>query len=189
MQDPRDSLTTGRLALRRFTLDDLELLVRLHGDPRVMRYAGGPMSREQSLEVLRGRILEYYAQHPGLGIWATLERSTGDCVGLHLLNHIRGEPLIQVGYLLYPEYWGRGYATEMTLRVLRYGFEALGLPQIVGITDPANLESQRVLLKAGLVRRGERSFAHPAYQQGPLAYFERDAADWLALHPAAPSPA
>ena len=189
MQDPRDSLTTGRLALRRFTLDALELLVRLHGDPRVMRYAGGPMSREQSLEVLRGRILEYYAQHPGLGIWATLERSTGDCVGLHLLNHIRGEPLIQVGYLLYPEYWGRGYATEMTLRVLRYGFEALGLPQIVGITDPANIESQRVLLKAGLLRRGERSFAHPAYQQGPLAYFERDAADWLALHPAAPSPA
>lgn len=46
-----------------------------------------------------------------------------------------------------------------------------------------------MLLKAGLLRRGERSFAHPAYQQGPLAYFERDAADWLALHPAAPSPA
>lgn len=187
MQDPQDSLTTERLALRRFTLDDLELLVRLHSDPRVMRYAGGLITREQTLDVLRTRTLEYYDQHPGLGAWATLERSTGECVGLHLLNHIRGESFIQVGYLLYPEYWGRGYATEMTRRLLRYGFEALGLPQIVGITDPANVESQRVLLKAGLLRRGERSFAHPAYQQGPLAWFERDAADWLALHPAAPA--
>lgn len=185
MQDPHDSLTTARLALRRFTLDDLGLLVRLHSDIRVMRYAGGVLSRAQTLEVLRDRTLEYYEQHPGLGVWATLERSTGECVGLHLLNHIRGESLIQVGYLLFPEYWGRGYATEMTLRVLRYGFEALGLPQIGAITDLANVESQHVLLKAGLLRRGERSFAHPAYQPGPLAWFERDAADWLAQHPPA----
>jgi ribosomal-protein-alanine N-acetyltransferase len=180
MQDPHDSLTTARLALRRFTLDDLELLVRLHSDVRVMRYAGGVLPREQSLEVLRGRTLEYYDQHPGLGAWATIERSTGECVGLHLLNHIRGESYIQVGYLLYPEYWGRGYATEMAVRVLRYGFEALGLPQIVAITDLENVDSQRVLQKAGLLRKGERSFAHPAYQPGPLAWFERDAADWLA---------
>lgn len=185
MQDPHDSLTTARLALRRFTLDDLELLVRLHSDPRVMRYAGGLLSREQSLEVLRDRTLDYYEQHPGLGVWATIERSTGDCVGLHLLNNIRGESCIQVGYLLYPEYWGRGYATEMAVRVLRYGFEALRLPRIVAITALENIESQRVLQKAGLLRDGERSFAHPAYQPGPLAWFERDAADWLAQHPAA----
>ena len=41
--------------------------------------------------------------------------------------------------------------------------------------------SQRVLLKAGLHRNGERAFAHPAYApQGPLAWFERDAGEWLA---------
>jgi ribosomal-protein-alanine N-acetyltransferase len=188
MRDPEDSLTTERLALRRFTMDDLELLVRLHTDIRVMRYAGGLLSREQSLEVLRDRTVDYYDQHPGLGVWATLERCTGACIGLHLLNNIRGETHIQVGYLLYPEYWGRGYATEMAVRVLRYGFEALGLPQIVAITDLANLDSQRVLHKAGLLRRGERSFAHPAYQPGPLAWFERDAADWLAQHPPASGP-
>ena len=188
MQDPHDSLTTERLALRRFTMDDLELLVRLHTDLRVMRHAGGLMSREQSLEVLRDRIVEYYDTRPGLGVWATHERSTGACVGLHLLNNIRGEAHIQVGYLLYPEYWARGYATEMAVRVLRYGFEALGLPQIVAVTDLENRGSQHVLHKAGLLRRGERGFAHPAYQPGPLAWFERDAADWLALHPPATSP-
>ena len=187
MQDPQDSLTTERLALRRFTLDDADLLGRLYSDPRVTKYTGGVLSREKSDELLRTRMIEYYDQHPGLGVWAMHERSTGACVGLHLLNHIRGETLIQVGYQLFPDYWGRGYATEMTIRVLRYGFEALGLPQIVAITDLDNVDSQRVLLKAGLVRRGERSFAHPAYQHGPLAWFEGDAAEWLANHPVAPA--
>jgi RimJ/RimL family protein N-acetyltransferase len=175
---PDDTLTTERLVIRRFTARDLDLLVRLHSDERVMRYAGGTLERAGSEKVLAERILGYYDHHPGLGIWATHERATDDCVGLHLLNHIRGASHVQVGYLLYPEYWGRGYATEMAVRVLRYGFAELGLPQIVAITDIPNVDSQNVLLKAGLRRNGERFFAH--YGDDPLAWFERDAADWLA---------
>lgn len=191
MKLPHDALTTERLTLRRFTADDFDLLHRLHSDPQVMRYVGGTLPRAKSEEMLQGRILEYYERHPGLGIWATLERATGDCIGLHLLNHIQGETYIQVGYLLYPEYWGRGYATEMCREIVRYGFAELGLPRIVGITDMANVESQRVLLKAGLRRDGERSFLHPAYaDSGPMPWFERDCADWLAergLQPTSPS--
>jgi [ribosomal protein S5]-alanine N-acetyltransferase len=102
---------------------------------------------------------------------------------MDLLNHIQGESFIQVGYLLFPEYWGRGYATEMATAVVRYGYGELALPQIVAITNLANVVSQRVLQKAGLERKGERSFAHPSYAaQGPLAWFESDAESWLARH-------
>lgn len=190
---PPGWLATERLTLRHFTPDDLELLVRLNSDEAVMRYAGGVKDRAGSEAMLKGRILEYYDKNPGLGIWATLERSTGACIGLHLLNHIQGESWIQVGYLLYPEYWGRGYATEMCVALLRYGYAELGLPTIVAITDLPNVASQRVLVKAGLTRNGERSFAHPAYaEQGPLAWFESHAGDWLRRFgggPAWPSPA
>ena len=55
----------------------------------------------------------------GLGIWATIERASGAPIGLHLINHIRGETDIQVGYLLYPEFWGKGYATEGARAALR----------------------------------------------------------------------
>jgi ribosomal-protein-alanine N-acetyltransferase len=175
---PDDTLKTERLEVRRYAPGDLELLLRLHRDERVMRWAGGVQSRAASEQTFAERILAYYDERPGLGCWATFERATGDCVGMHLLNNIRGTELIQVGYLLYPEYWGRGYATEMAVRILRYGFEELQLPQLVAITDLPNLDSQKVLLKAGLRRSGERLFAH--YGDAPLAYFERDAADWLA---------
>lgn len=180
MKTAHDTLLTPRLALRRFTPADLDLLSRLHSDPDVMRYAGGVKSRADTERVLNERILDYYARYPGMGIWATIERATGTCIGQHLLNHIHGESLVQVGYLLFPEYWGRGYATEMSVRLLRYGFAELGIERIAGITDLANVNSQRVLLKSGLVRDGERTFAHPAYGGEPLAWFDRDAASWLA---------
>jgi RimJ/RimL family protein N-acetyltransferase len=177
-------LTTPRLMLRRFRPDDLELLVRLHADPKVMRYVGGTKDRAQTEELLAIRILDYYDQHPGLGIWATLERSTGDCCGMHLLNHVQGEPLIQVGYLLFPQFWGLGYATEMATAVVRYGFAQLGLPRIHGLTDLDNYASQHVLEKTGLHRHGERTFPHPAYEgHGPFAFFERSATEWLTEQP------
>lgn len=179
MRDAGDGLATARLALRRFTPDDFGWLQRLQSDPEVMHHVGGVLAPEATRKMLRERILDYYTQHPGLGIWATVVRATGQLAGFHLLNHIRGETLIQVGYVLAREHWGRGYATEMCVALLRYGFAGLRLPRIHAITDPPHLASQRVLLKAGLHRHGERSFRD--YAGGaPLAFFQRDAADWLA---------
>jgi RimJ/RimL family protein N-acetyltransferase len=178
---PNSLPVTERLSLRRFTPEDLDLLCRMYADEEVARYVGGVKDRAKVQEMLDQRILAYYDSNPGLGVWATLDRASGACVGMHLLNHIQGESFIQVGYVLFREQWGRGYATEMSVALLRYGFETLRLPQIVAITNLPNVSSQRVLLKAGLRRNGERAFAHPAYaDQGALAWFERDAADWLA---------
>jgi [ribosomal protein S5]-alanine N-acetyltransferase len=174
-------LTTARLALRRFTPADFEWLHGINGDAEVKRHMGGPATRAQTEALLRDRILGYYEQHPGLGIWVTLERATGAPIGFHLLNNIQGETELQVGYVLDRAYWGRGYATEMCAALLRYGFTQLALPRLHAITDQANVASQRVLLKAGLQRHGDRAFPHPAYAHaGAMAFFQRDAQDWLA---------
>ncbi len=178
---PDDALVTARLSLRRFTLADLDLLDRLATDSRVMEFLGGVKDRAATETMLRVRILEYYDRHPGLGIWATVERASGQCVGFHVLNHIQGETDVQVGYALFSDAWGKGYATEMTMGLLRYGFGTLQLPVIVAITNLANTPSQQVLLKAGLRHNGERRFEHPAYaDQGPMAWFEADRDAWLA---------
>jgi len=176
-----DLLTTGRLALRRFTPDDLDWLAGLYGDPEVTRHLGGVKSRGQTQDFLGARILNYYDEHPGLGIWMTVDRGTGNPVGFHLLNHIRGESIIQVGYALARPAWGKGYASEMAEAVLGYGFRELRLPRIAGMTSKQNHASLRVLQRIGLERRGERAFPHPDYAaEGPMAWFEREAAAWLA---------
>jgi ribosomal-protein-alanine N-acetyltransferase len=179
MKDAGDGLATQRLVLQRFRADDLDLLDRIHSDPVVMKHMGGAQTREKSAETLRERMLDYYPQHPGLGIWKTIERSSGECIGFHVLNNIRGATHIQVGYCLLKKFWGRGYATEMCIALLRYGYTDLGITQITAIAELPHVASHRVLLKAGLRRNGERAFA--TYANGdPMAWFERDAKDWLA---------
>ena len=174
-------LTSDRLALRRFTPHDVDWLADLYSDLEVTRYLGGVKDRTKSEDLLRTRILQYYDEHPGLGIWMTVERDTGACIGFHVLNHIRGESIIQVGFTLVKSAWGKGFAAEMAAAVLRYGFVDLKLRRIAGMASLQNYASQRVLLKIGLTRRGERAFPHPDYaSEGPMAWFERDGVEWLA---------
>lgn len=176
-----EQLETARLKLRRFTLDDEALLYRLNSSEAVMRFLGGTMTAETNRDLLQGRMLRYYEEHPGLGVWATCERDSGRCIGFHLLNHVQGEALIQVGYRLFEADWGRGYATEMSLALLRYGFADLKLATITANAHLDNLGSQQVLLKSGLRRQANRAFSHPAYAGfGELAHFERHRDDWLA---------
>lgn len=178
--DARYWLLTERLALRRFTRDDLDWLTMLRSDPVVMRYAGGPKDRVDTEQLLNIRMLEYYEAYPGLGNWLTVERASGEAVGFHLLNHIRGESIIQVGFFLKTSFWGRGYAAEMGRALLRHGFETMELRSIAGIAALDNIASQRVLAKIGLERHGERAFSHPVYADvGPMAWFERSREDWL----------
>jgi RimJ/RimL family protein N-acetyltransferase len=166
--------------LRRFTADDRDWLRELYADPDVTRYLGGVKSAAQADELLEARILAYYDQHPGLGIWMTEERATGTRLGFHLLNHIQGESIIQVGYSLTKPAWGRGFATEGAVAMLHHGFFTLGLPRIAGMASLGNLASQRVLEKIGLERRGERAFPHPTYAaEGPMAWFEGEREEWL----------
>jgi ribosomal-protein-alanine N-acetyltransferase len=167
--------------LRRFVPDDLSWFAPLHADPEVTRYLGGVKERTAIEEFLNTRILDYYERYPGLGVWVTVERSTGLPIGSHNLNHIQGEAIIQVGFTLARPAWGRGFAAEMALALLRYGFVELSLARIAGIASLGNVASQRVLEKIGLRRRGQRAFPHPAYAaEGPMAWYERDAAGWLA---------
>ncbi|MBM4183458.1 MAG: GNAT family N-acetyltransferase [Gemmatimonadetes bacterium] len=182
MQTEEAWLTTPRLGLRRFRPGDSDFLVALYADSDVTRYLGGTKDASQTAAMLEERILGYYDDHPGLGIWMTVERTTGERVGFHLLNHIQGEDIIQVGFTLARRYWGRGYATEMARAVLRYGFVDLELPRIVGIAHLGNGASQNVLGKIWLRRNGERAFPHPAYTAaGPMAWFEVGREEWLAI--------
>jgi RimJ/RimL family protein N-acetyltransferase len=176
-----DWLTTRRLALRRFTQNDFDFLHGLHTDPLVARWVGGVRTREEVRKILDVRILQYYEDNPGLGIWLTTERATGQAVGLHLINNIQGETDIQVGYILSRDHWSKGYATEMCRALLRYAYADRKLPCVVAITNLENTPSQHVLQKCGLKRNGERAFAHPAYAaSGLMAWFESEREAWLA---------
>jgi RimJ/RimL family protein N-acetyltransferase len=164
---PQPWLETLRLAMREFTADDSDDLFRLNGDPRVMRFIGDgkPADRARHATIMK-RVLAYSSLFPDLGFWYTTRRDTGAFIGWFTLKYCGRSADVETGYMLLPEAWGQGYATEGATAMIDYGFDDLGLERIVGVTHPDNFASQRVLMKAGLADRG---FGH--YYDADLRLF------------------
>lgn len=70
-------------------------------------------------------------------------------------------PCVEVGWRLAPEAWGHGYATEGAREAVRFGFERLGLAQIVSFTVPANVRSRAVMERLGMTHDPADDFDHP----------------------------
>src|SRR5215470_671029 len=120
-------LETERMVLRRFTATDVDNLVDLDADPEVMRFltGGRPTPRTEVERVVLPRML-------GPGYRAAVERATGEFVGwFELAGTTPGEA--ELGYRLRRSAWGRGYATEGSLALLRHGFDG-GLARITATT-------------------------------------------------------
>jgi ribosomal-protein-alanine N-acetyltransferase len=159
---------TRRLALSRIARCHGNELHELDADPRVMRYIGsGHVSTRQQIDDVMRRIPRAYALYPGLGTWRATRRDNGDFVGWFALKYVPGTAEVEVGYRLRHGEWGRGFATEGTCALVRYGFDDLGLYRIIGVTHPDNAASQRVLVKAGLVDAGWGQ-----YYSRPVRVFE-----------------
>jgi [ribosomal protein S5]-alanine N-acetyltransferase len=152
---PAPWLETLRLAMREFVPEDSDDLYRLNGDPRVMRYIGDgkPATLARHADIMR-RVLGYTRLYPDLGFWYTTRRDTGAFVGWFTLKYCGKSPDVETGYMLLPEAWGLGFATEGATAMVQYGFDDLQINRIIGVTHPRNVASQNVLQKAGLVDRG-----------------------------------
>lgn len=144
-------IESERLYLKEFTFNDIDDYFRLNSDPDVMKYIG--REPETDINVIKEnikKIRKYYIENPGLGTWAGFEKESKKFIGFYELAHLDNTDKIEVGYRLLKEFWRLGYATEMTKVLIDYGFNKMGLDKIVGITNPDNSASQKVLKKSGL---------------------------------------
>jgi len=148
-------LQTLRLDLREFVPGDVEDLVRLNADPRVMKYiADGRVHSRAETHRTFPRVVRYPRLYADLGAWYATRRDTGAFVGWFSLKYAGKSSDIEIGYRLLPQAWGQGFATEGAAAMRDYGFDDVGLARIIGITHPGNRASQRVLAKIGMVDEG-----------------------------------
>jgi RimJ/RimL family protein N-acetyltransferase len=145
---------TERLVLRRFTEADVDALEALDADPAVMRFLNGGRAtpRERLRDEVLPRFLSYYDRWPGFGVWATVERTTGRFIGWNALRPPEdAEPgVVELGYRLRAEAWGKGYATEGSRALIRKGFIEYGVRRVIAQTMTVNAASRRVMEKCGL---------------------------------------
>ena len=143
-------ITTQRLVLRPFSAADLPMLKPIVQEPDIFYYF--PNQEPWSEEKAKGYI-QYQIDHWrffGYGHWAVVLRENSQVIGWNGLEYLPETQETEVGYLLSRVFWGKGYATESTSAVIQFGLNKKGLKEIIGLTHPENIASQRVLEKSGL---------------------------------------
>src|SRR5436305_8441355 len=150
MEDIMIILETEHLLFRPLTLSDLADLTALYADPEVMRFLGGPRSKEEVQHILNRYIREYEIY--GHSFFATIQKSDqrfiGQC-GL-LKQEVEEQPEVELGYVLASQYWQRGLALEGTQALKDYGLQQLGFPRLISLIPPDHAASIHIAEKIRL---------------------------------------
>lgn len=162
---------TRRLIAEKLQKDHFDDLVRLHLDPDVSRYLGGVRSPQDTQTYLESSTTHW--DQFGFGLWA-LKTQDGRFAGRAGIRHILVEdaPEVEIAYALNQEFWGQGFASEITNALVDIGFRHLRLSSLVGVIVVEHTTSRRVLDKAGFIREREVVFYdHPCvlYRRKPAS--------------------
>jgi ribosomal-protein-alanine N-acetyltransferase len=151
--NPFPNLETERLLLRRIDAIDVNEIFALRSNPETMKYIPRPIAKttEDALEHIA--IIDAKIEtNEGINWAITLK---GDPKLIGLIGHYRIKPehfRTEIGYMLLPEFNGKGIITEAIKEVVNYGFKVMQLHSIEAIIAPENFGSEKVLQKNGFVK-------------------------------------
>lgn len=146
---PFPELKTKRLLLRQVLTTDVDAVMKIRGNEDAMRYIPRPRAKTTEdalavIEMLTNGINE------GKSInWAISNiENPSEIYGI--MGYVNFYPELskaEIGYMLHPDYWGKGYVPEGILEVEKFGFEQINLQAIEAKIDPRNDNSRKILLR------------------------------------------
>ena len=149
-------LRTDRLLLRPVDEGDLDALLAIRNAPAVVAttVTGGPLPRERMAAQLERRLASW--RERGIGSWLVL-------IGDEPVAFVEVAPIgegsgvnpedIEIGVVVHPDHWGKGYAPEAGLAAVRDLFERVALDRVYAGVEPDNENSLRALAKVPGVRK------------------------------------
>ena len=139
----------------------------MNADPEVMRYFPAVQTLEQSNASIDAWLV-HFEEH-GYSNWAAERNDTGEFIGFVGLSipkrQLPFSPCVEIGWRLKRSAWGQGFASEGARECLRFGFEALGLNELVSFTSLLNRPSIAVMERIGM-RNAREDFEHPGVPAG-----------------------
>jgi [ribosomal protein S5]-alanine N-acetyltransferase len=152
-------LTTVRLMLRDWTLEDAPAALEVYGDPEVSRWlvpAIGNVPDEAAMRtVLDEWIRSPVTALPPCGFWAVVRRDDQSIVGGMSLSPLPpADEDIEVGWQLARPYWGHGYAREAAHALAEWAFTQ-GLEEMFAVMRPRNTRAVALARRLGMEWTGE----------------------------------
>lgn len=162
-------LNTARLGFSVWSEKDLSDALELWGNPQVTKFitADGRMSEEQVQQRLNKEIDTFNKHH--IQYWPVYILETNQNIGCCGLRPYSPENnILEMGIHLKEQYWGRGFAQEACLEVIKYAFETLKVNALFAGHNPKNTSSAKLLKKLGFKYTHDEFYAptglhHPSY--------------------------
>ncbi|WP_338873884.1 GNAT family N-acetyltransferase [Spirosoma sp. SC4-14] len=159
---------TPRLVLRPWQPADAEPFAAMNANPEVMKHFPARLSRLESDAMIERMV--YHMDVNGWGLWSIEAPNIAPFIGFCGLWTVSFEapftPAVEIGWRLARPYWGKGYAFEAAQAAMNFGFETLGLDEIVSFTIPANIRSWHLMERLGMTHNPADDFEHPRLPEG-----------------------
>jgi len=153
-RDP-PTLYTDRLTLRKLSSRDWSDMFEYACDKEVTKFLTWEPHQSKSYTLSYLTYIQSQYRAGKFFDWAVVCTSSGKMIGTCGFTTLDPANLCgEVGYVISPLYQNRGIATEAVLRVIRFGFEELGLQRIESRFMIGNDASLRVMQKAGMIYEG-----------------------------------
>ncbi|MGE7672691.1 GNAT family N-acetyltransferase [Lysinibacillus sp. NPDC094403] len=142
-------IKTKRLLIREFEVQDWQAVWEYTSNPNVMKYIPeGVFNEEDAKKFVSENSREKAKYFPIILI------SENIVIGHIVFHQYFGDHTYEIGWVLNPNYYNNGYASEAARAILDYGFKDMKLHRIIATCQPENIPSYRVMEKIGMRREG-----------------------------------
>ncbi|MEI3604820.1 GNAT family N-acetyltransferase [Pseudogracilibacillus sp. SE30717A] len=137
---------TKRCFINTFLKSDYVDVRELFVNQEVRKFLGG-IRQEDSIKVVLDEMLN---SSDDSFYWVVREKHTDNFMGLVSLDPHHEGHFLEISYQFLPNWWGKGYATEVVQLIIIFALNELNLSKIVAETQTANISSCRLLEKLGM---------------------------------------
>ncbi len=167
MFEEKEVICTKRLFMRKPSIEYVDQFYNILKKEPVGKWLAKSrgMSKEEANDYIRNLILHW--EQYNFGVWLLFNSETGKLLGHCGLRKIDETGQIEIMYLLDPEYWGNGYASEAAKASIQYAKEMMNVKRITARVKVANENSKKLLRNLGFI------YTHEVDYSGRLlSYFE-----------------
>ncbi|MBR1586127.1 MAG: GNAT family N-acetyltransferase [Clostridia bacterium] len=167
-----DALTTDRLILRPFQEADFDTILRIASDPDTVKYlyfwGRNGITPQQDAHRFLTHALEEWGKNPvAMREYCVILKETGEAIGDASVE-IYDDTSAEIGWILLPEYRGKGYATEAGRAMMDFGFRQYRAQRVIAHCDARNAPSYRVMERLGMtLDHIEKEGRAPKWDGGP----------------------
>jgi ribosomal-protein-alanine N-acetyltransferase len=152
---PFPFLSTDRLLLREVSEDDADEIFFLRSDERVLQYLGRAPAQTTEEALAFIKMIKDQRKNNESILWAITLKEDNKLIGTICFWNIAKEHYrSEIGYVLHPDFCGKGIMNEALAAVLNYGFNAMKLHSVEANVNPENIPSIKLLLRHKFIREG-----------------------------------